>query len=187
MVTLSTARVAPSGAKGPPTVAGILRSARNDRLGGTFGKTRVPQTRYGRKEKGGADVDAFKHGVFSWCELMTTDVDGATQFYTELFGWTVEAVTNEANQGMQYHLVKVEGTEVGGIMAQPAQARGAPPCWGAYVTVDDVDATSRKAQELGGSVIVPLTDIPDVGRFCVIRDPQGAVISVITYSGEHHG
>ncbi len=129
-------------------------------------------------------MDAFKHGVFSWCELMTTDVEAAKEFYTELFGWTAEAVTID---GMQYNLIKVEGTEIGGIMALPAQAQGAPPCWGTYVTVDDVDATAGKAQELGASVIVPLTDIPEVGRFCVIRDPQGAVISIITYLGEHHG
>ena len=129
-------------------------------------------------------MDAFNHGVFSWCELMTTDVEAAKEFYTELFGWTAEAVTID---GMQYNLIKVEGTEIGGIMALPAQAQGAPPCWGTYVTVDDVDATAGKAQELGASVIVPLTDIPEVGRFCVIRDPQGAVISIITYLGEHHG
>ena len=129
-------------------------------------------------------MDAFKHGVFSWCELMTTDVEAAKEFYTELFGWTAEAVTID---GMQYNLIKLEGTEIGGIMALPAQAQGAPPCWGTYVTVDDVDATAGKAQELGASVIVPLTDIPEVGRFCVIRDPQGAVISIITYLGEHHG
>ena len=130
-------------------------------------------------------MDAFRHGAFSWCELLTTDVEAAKSFYSELFGWTMEPVTHEANEGMQYNLVKADGTEIGGIMAVPPHAQGMPPCWGTYVTVDDVDAAAARARELGADVVVPLTDIPEVGRFCVIRDPQGAVISMITYSGTH--
>jgi predicted enzyme related to lactoylglutathione lyase len=57
-----------------------------------------------------------------------------------------------------------------------------PPHWGVYITVDDVDATAAKAQQLGATTIVPPTDIPNVGRFCTFQDPQGAVISAITYS-----
>ena len=130
-------------------------------------------------------MDECRHGTFSWCELITTDVEAAKAFYSQLFGWTMEPVTHEANEGMQYNLVKVDGTEIGGIMAVPAHAPGMPPCWGAYVTVDDVDAAAGKAGELGGDVVVPLTDIPGVGRFCVIRDPQGATISMITYLKTH--
>ena len=118
----------------------------------------------------------LRHGAFSWCELMTADVQAATRFYTELLGWTTEEVP-----GMSYTLVKTGDVSVGGIMSIPPQAAGAPPHWGTYVTVDDVDATARKAQELGAKTIVPLTDIPDVGRFYTFQDPQGAVISVITY------
>ena len=47
--------------------------------------------------------------------------------------------------------------------------------------MDDVDGTAAKAAKLGGKIIVPPTDIPTVGRFTVIQDPQGAVISAITY------
>ena len=118
----------------------------------------------------------LRHGAFSWCELMTTDVEAAKRFYTELLGWTTEEVPD-----MSYTIVKTGGTGVGGIMAVPPQAAGAPPQWGTYVTVDDVDATACKAQELGAKTIVPLTDIPNVGRFYTFRDPQGAVISIITY------
>ena len=130
-------------------------------------------------------MDVFRQGAFSWCELLTTDVEGAKKFYSELFGWTMEPVTNAANEGMQYNLVKVDGTEIGGIMAVPPHAQGMPPCWGTYVTVDDVDAAAAKVRELGGDIVVPLTDIPEVGRFCVIKDPQGAVISMITYLETH--
>lgn len=118
------------------------------------------------------------HGAFSWCELMTTDVNEAKSFYTKLFGWTTEEMNVE---GMSYTIVKAGGKEVGGIMAMPPAAAGHPPMWGAYVTVNDVDSTARTAEKLGGRVIVAPQDIPGVGRFCVIQDPQGAVISAISY------
>ena len=123
-----------------------------------------------------SDNAMVRHGAFSWCELMTTDVQAATQFYTELLGWTTEEVP-----GMAYTVVQTGGVSIGGIMAIPSQAAGATPHWGTYVTVDDVDATAHKAQELGAKTIVPLTDIPNVGRFYTFQDPQGAVISIITY------
>jgi predicted enzyme related to lactoylglutathione lyase len=86
---------------------------------------------------------------------------------------------------MTYTVVKTGDTGVGGIMPMPPQAAGSPPRWGAYTTVDDVDATARKAEQLGATPIVPLTDIPDVGRFYTFEDPQGAIVSVITYTLTH--
>jgi predicted enzyme related to lactoylglutathione lyase len=83
--------------------------------------------------------------------------------------------------GMTYTVVQAGGTQIGGIMPMPPQAAGTPPHWGSYVTVEDVDATARHAEALGAKTLVPPTDIPNVGRFCTFQDPQGAVISVITY------
>lgn len=125
-------------------------------------------------------INPFKqHGAFSWCELMTTDVEAAKRFYGSLFGWEME----EKNvTGMPYTVAKVGDTGVGGIMAVPPQAAEIPPHWGSYVTVDDVDATAKKAEELGAQICLPPTDIPTVGRFCVFRDPQGASIAIIAYS-----
>lgn len=123
------------------------------------------------------DEQFMKHGFFSWCELMTTDVEGAQAFYSELFGWNLA----EKAMGMDYTLVKADGKAIGGVMAMPEEAKGMPPSWGAYVTVDDVDRVAGDAVRLGGKVLVPPRDIPEVGRFCVIQDPQGAVISAITY------
>ena len=73
------------------------------------------------------------------------------------------------------------GAVVGGIMAIPAQAKGMPPAWGAYVTVNNVDALIPQVKKLGGSICVPPMDIPGLGRFMVIQDPQGATLSLITY------
>ena len=124
-------------------------------------------------------MDAFQTpGAFSWCELMTTDPDAASRFYGELLGWKLETM----NMGMPYHVVKVGDASLGGIMGMPPGApAGMPPVWVTYVTVADVDALVKRVAALGGTVRVPPTDIPTVGRFAVIVDPQGAAINVITY------
>ena len=125
-------------------------------------------------------ADRFKqHGAFSWNELMTTDPDAAKEFYSKLFNWDLKDMPMEE---MTYTVVRAGDEDVAGIMKIPTEAEGSPPSWGTYVTVDNVDQTVRQAEELGGSVIVPARDIPEVGRFAVIQDPQGAVISVITYA-----
>jgi uncharacterized protein len=124
-------------------------------------------------------MDAFQTpGAFSWCELMTTDPAAAAEFYGKLFGWKLEAM----DAGMPYTVVKVGDAAIGGIMGLPPGAPpGMPPIWAAYVTVADVDALARQVVGLGGRVQMPPTDIPSVGRFAVIADPQGATINVITY------
>jgi predicted enzyme related to lactoylglutathione lyase len=123
-------------------------------------------------------------GAFSWCELITKDVEAAKRFYTSLFGWTTEDFPVE---GMTYTVVKAGDRPVGGIMNIPPDCKTGTPVWGTYVTVGDVDATAGNAAALGGKILVQPRDIPGVGRFCVIEDPQGAVISAITYAKEHGG
>jgi len=122
--------------------------------------------------------DEFKQGAFSWAELATTDVEGAKQFYTALLGWTTEQAPVE---GMSYTLAKAGAERVAGIMSNQCSGGELRPQWGVYITVDDVDATARKAEELGGKVLMPPTDIPNVGRFAALMDPQGVMFSVITY------
>lgn len=118
------------------------------------------------------------HGAFSWSELMTSDPAGAMKFYQALFGWTFAEFPMEEGS---YHVVKVEGAERAGIMKTPPEAEGMPPNWGIYITVSNVDETASKVEALGGKVLVGPRDIPNVGRFCVIQDPQGAYVSAITY------
>jgi len=122
------------------------------------------------------------HGDFSWSELLTRDVEGAKRFYTEVLGWEMDQMPVE---GEPYTVIKTGDREIGGIMRMPAQIpAGTPPHWESYVTVDDVDAVARKAEENGGRILVPPTDIPHVGRFCTLQDPQGAVLCAITYEKE---
>ena len=126
--------------------------------------------------------DPFKtHGAFSWNELMTTDPAAAKEFYGKLLGWEMEDMNMEQ---MTYTVVKAGGDGIGGIMNIPPESSAAPPHWGAYITVDNVDETAQTAETLGGKIMMPPRDIPGVGRFAVIQDPQGAFISLITYSME---
>ena len=124
------------------------------------------------------DDKLMRNGVFSWFELMTTDVDAAKSFYTTLLGWETYEMPME---NMKYTVVKVHDEDTAGIMTMPPDSGEMPPTWGIYITVDDVDATAAKAKDLGGKILVEPQDIPEVGRFCVIQDPQGAWFAVITY------
>ena len=117
-----------------------------------------------------------KHGVFSWSELMTTDIDAAKSFYSQLFDWSLQDMPME---GVTYTVIRAGDREIGGMMATPPGDQGTPPAWGNYVTVDDVDKVAENAKALGATILVEPRDIPEVGRFCVIRDPQGALISAI--------
>ena len=128
--------------------------------------------------------EVFKHGSFSWNELTTTDTAGALAFYTGLFGWTTEVkkMDGPTSTGCtEYTIVKVGDRMVGGIMKSPP---GVPTVWTSYVTVDNVDETAKQAESLGGKVMLPPTDIPHVGRFAILIDPQGAAIAAITYSNK---
>lgn len=123
--------------------------------------------------------DAFQtHGAFSWCELQTNDVERAKAFYTEVIGWETEEMDMPVGK---YTVLKAGGQPVGGIMKTPAEAGDAPPQWGTFVTVDDVDARTEKARAAGANIMMPPMDIPGVGRFSVLQDPTGASIALITY------
>lgn len=119
-----------------------------------------------------------RKGVFSWAELMTTDTKAAAEFYKKLFGWETEDMSMP---GMAYTVVKTGGEGIGGIMQMPEQPEGMHPAWAVYVTVENVDESAKEAERLGGKIHEPPTDIPDVGRFAVIQDPQGAFINIIAY------
>jgi len=125
-------------------------------------------------------MDVFNtHGAFSWCELMTTDPDAARDFYTQLFGWGSKSMDMPNGQ---YTTLQVGDTSIAGLTKIPEDATGMPPNWGCYVTVKDLDAACTRVKQLGGKVIMPPVEIPTVGRMAVIQDPQGAALSIITYS-----
>ena len=123
--------------------------------------------------------DAFKqHGAFSWSELLVDDVELAISFYTDVIGWEIEEM--EMPQG-RYYVLKSGGEPVGGIMKKPKGIEKIPAFWGTYITVNDVDATLKKAEDAGGKAVYPPMDVPGVGRMCAITDRSGAMVSIITY------
>ena len=123
----------------------------------------------------GVVVEVMKHGAFSWSELITTDPEASIAFYKKVFGWNTEVMHMES---MDYNIVKVGELAIGGIMKAP---EGAPVGWKTYVTVDNIDETVKLAESIGAKICMPPTDIPEVGRFAILIDPQGAVIAAITY------
>jgi predicted enzyme related to lactoylglutathione lyase len=123
------------------------------------------------------------HGKFIWCELMTSDTEAAGRFYSDVIGWTLNAMPME--DGEAYHLFQIgEGDRcpgIGGMMALPAQLAGhVPPNWSGYVAVDDVDRMAEAFAANGGTVHRQPEDIPGVGRFAVVADPNGAVLNIMT-------
>jgi predicted enzyme related to lactoylglutathione lyase len=119
----------------------------------------------------GARVEQ-EDGAPCWIELYTKDTRKAGEFYPKLFGWS-------AKESPGYTEFHAGSKPVGGMMAIQAEWGEMPPHWMIYVQVADPDATARKAQSLGGTVHKEPTDIPEVGRFAVLADAQGATFSVI--------
>lgn len=112
-------------------------------------------------------------GEFCWNELLTSDEQAAAEFYAEVFGWQR---ADFPGGGMEYALFKREGRCVGGMMRRPNEY--VAPHWLGYVTVESVDATAKKATDLGANLIMPPFDVPTVGRIAVFQDPQGAAIGL---------
>ena len=127
----------------------------------------------------GTDVDPMLHGAPSWFETLTTDVGRATKFYADVFGWTPEA---KPMPGFDYTTFKLDGQFVAGLMPVLPHMGDVKPHWGTYFTVDDADKAVRVATDLGATICVPATDIPDVGRFAGITSPQGVMFYVIKYA-----
>jgi predicted enzyme related to lactoylglutathione lyase len=115
-------------------------------------------------------------GVFVWDELMTSDPDAATSFYGEVFGWKSRGM-DMGEMGTYTIFSRGEDDDVAGCMRIP-QGVQAPPHWLPYIAADDVDAKAARAKELGATVFVEGTDIPNVGRFAVVQDPAGAVFGL---------
>ena len=120
-------------------------------------------------------------GALIWNELMTRDTVAANDFYTALFDWTSEASQIGSHL---YTMFSNDGRPNGGMLKIEENMGQVPPNWMPYFAVADIDASAALAVELGGNTIVPPTDIPEVGRFSVVADPQGAVFGIIKMNRE---
>lgn len=118
-------------------------------------------------------ADTTDRGRFVWYDLMTTDPTKAEPFYIKVAGWGTQPF-----EGMPYTMWTRDGAPIGGV--GQVEPPGTPPHWLAYIAVPNVDAAVKQAEGLGGRTVVPGTDIPKVGRFAVLADPQGASFAVFT-------
>ena len=114
---------------------------------------------------------------FIWYELATSEPAAAKAFYRKVVGWEMQAFGGAT----EYTVLDAGDGQVGGIAALPAEAReaGRKPSWMGYVGVDDVDAVADRIRRAGGAVHRPPEDIPGVGRFAVVADPQGAAFMLL--------
>jgi predicted enzyme related to lactoylglutathione lyase len=129
----------------------------------------------GKRTMSNADM----RGRFIWHELVTTDPDAASEFYSKVLPWKTQ------DSGMPSYTLWMAGkTQVGGLTGLPDGAEaGSPPHWIVYIATPDVDATVAEAEGLGGKVVKSASDIPNMGRFAVLADPQGATFAVYTPPG----
>ena len=119
---------------------------------------------------------------FIWYELLTSDPDAAAKFYGAVLGWTAK---DSGQPGMDYRIFSVDGVPVAGLMALPpgAAKSGMPPSWLGYVSVADVDESVTRIVAAGGALHMPAFDVPNVGRFAMVADPQGAGFYVMKPTG----
>jgi predicted enzyme related to lactoylglutathione lyase len=116
-------------------------------------------------------------GKFVWHENNSTDVEKARNFYTELLGWELEVYKPGE---IDYAMIKVGDQMHGGF----GTAQGDTPSqWLGHILVEDVDETTRRAEAAGGRIVDGPMDMPEIGRFAQIADPQGAVFSVYAPEG----
>jgi uncharacterized protein len=128
-----------------------------------------------KSHKGAGVVNA--PNSLCWNELATKDTAKAGDFYSSLFGWGKNV--QQMGPTMTYTSFINGERPVGGMYKPGPEMGDVPPHWLVYFAVSDADDTAKRATELGGKTFVPPTDIPNIGRFAVIQDPQGAVFGII--------
>ncbi|MDR3496574.1 MAG: VOC family protein [Ancalomicrobiaceae bacterium] len=124
-----------------------------------------------------------RNSNFVWYELMTSDIDAAAAFYSQIVGWTA---ADSGMPGMRYSIFSFGERMIAGLMETPAEAAamGAKPCWMPYIWVEDVDVHAEKVKAAGGQVYRPASDIPGVGRMAVVADPYGTVFNLFRPSSD---
>ena len=114
---------------------------------------------------------------FVYMELHPSSPDKAKSFYGDLMGWDF----SDTDMGSATYTVVTNGAEP---FAGIAPSNGGPAHWLPYLGVEDLDASTKKAEKLGAKVLQPRVDIP-VGSFVVLQDPAGAAVAL--YQGEGAG
>ena len=124
----------------------------------------------------------WAHGNFHWNELRTRDAERARRFYADTIGWTFEAMATP--DGHTYWVAMQDGKPVAGLFPLTSpQFDEVPESWMSFLAVDDVDKRVAKAVEAGAKLVMPIFDVPGVGRIAMLREPGGAGIGWMTPVG----
>ena len=124
----------------------------------------------------------WMHGTFHWNELRTRDAQRAMKFYGESIGWTFERTATP--DGADYWLAMESGKPVAGLFQLVGEmANCVPESWMSFLAVDDVDVRAAKAVRSGGKLVMPIFDVPGVGRIAMLLEPSGAGIGWMTPVG----
>lgn len=119
-----------------------------------------------------------------WRELMSDNPEVAKKFYGKVVGLSTEPLEGSP---FPYTLWKQDGTPTGGLVPPQEGQKGWPsgktPHWISYFAVEDVEKAAKNAEELGGQVLVPPTDIPEFGKAAVLKDPEGATFGIFQRQG----
>ena len=121
-------------------------------------------------------IDQHKEGTFSYSDLSTTDLDAATTFYVDLFGWQIDDQPMSEDGTDIYRQFTKDGRIVCAASKQrPEQAEaGVPAMWNVYFTVPDVDTAAKSCEAAGGTIHAQPFDVFEAGRMAVISDAAGA-------------
>jgi predicted enzyme related to lactoylglutathione lyase len=122
------------------------------------------------------EMTSHQEGMFSYSDLQTSDLDGATKFYTDLFGWEIDDQPMGEDPADIYRMFLRGGKVVCAASKQRAEQAeaGLPSMWNVYFTVSDVDLKAKEAEAAGGTVHAQPFDVFDAGRMAVVADPAGA-------------
>jgi len=125
-----------------------------------------------KSESGDTPAGRPNVSEFCWETLNTSDKDRAIAFYGKVFGW--KTMAGPAGEGSVF---TVDGSREGQV-ADIQLAQGFPPCWLTYVVVEKLEHSRERAEKLGAKVMMPLIEVPTVGRIAVIADPTGGAIGL---------
>ena len=124
-----------------------------------------------------AQDDVKAVGEIVWVDLTVPDAEKAREFYVAVTGWE----TTPFKMG-EYNDYVVESPDTKETVAGVCHARGQnanmPPHWLIYIKVRSLDDSVAAAQRLGGAVLAGPKQFGGA-RFCVFRDPVGAVFALI--------
>jgi uncharacterized protein len=112
-------------------------------------------------------------GSITWTDLTVADADSIRDFYAEVAGWTFEGLSMGDYE--DFVMKDAEGRAAAGICHARGANAGLPAQWLVYINVDKLDERVARCEALGGSILGGIRGGGSMGRYCVIRDPGGAV------------